>query len=104
MEMNERPRVEVNSPEEIPVFASEDAEHEFWKTHSLGPGMFDGAEPDPDLPLPRTRPTSLRLDNDTVRRLRTLARRKGTGYQTLLRTFVTERLYEEEKREGLVGR
>jgi hypothetical protein len=26
------------------------------------------------------------------------------GYQTLLKEFVIERLYEEEKREGLVGR
>ena len=28
---------------------------------------------------------------------------KGKGYQTLLKEFVVERLYEEEKREGLVG-
>ena len=26
------------------------------------------------------------------------------GYQTLLKEFVMERLYEEEKREGLLGR
>jgi hypothetical protein len=35
-----------------------------------------------------------------VRRLRRLAEKKGTTYQTLLKTFVQERLYEEEKREG----
>ena len=43
-------------------------------------------------------------DADVLTRLRALAaRRKNTGYQTLLKTFVAERLYEEEKREGLVG-
>jgi len=29
-----------------------------------------------------------------------MARRKGKGYQTLLKEFVLERLYEEEKRKG----
>jgi hypothetical protein len=29
-------------------------------------------------------------------------RRKGKGYQTLLKEFVLERLYEEEKREGVI--
>lgn len=51
----------------------------------------------------RTRPVPVRFDADTLRRLRTLAARKGTGYQTLLKTFVMERLYEEEKREGIIG-
>jgi len=31
------------------------------------------------------------------------ARCRDKGYQTLLKEFVAERLYEEEKREGLVG-
>jgi hypothetical protein len=30
-------------------------------------------------------------------------RQKGTKYQTLLKTFVQERLYKEEKREGLIS-
>jgi hypothetical protein len=38
-----------------------------------------------------------------LRRLKTLAERRDKGYQTLLKEFVVERLYEEEKREGLVG-
>ena len=35
-------------------------------------------------------------------RLRVLAARKHMRYQTLLKQFVVERLYEEEKRQGLV--
>ena len=37
-------------------------------------------------------------------RIKVLAARRHKGYQTLLKEFVIERLYEEEKREGLVGR
>jgi hypothetical protein len=46
---------------------------------------------------------SVRLEYDVLNRLRALAKVKGTKYQTLLKTFVAERLYEEERRHGLVG-
>jgi len=51
----------------------------------------------------RSGPIAVRFEDDTVARLKTLAERKGMGYQTLLKTFVQERLYEEEKREGVLG-
>ena len=108
--------------EEIPPFASEAEEHEFWKTHTFGPRLLAEMRPggDPDLPSPdavrayldqqrqrdrgeRTQPIPIRFDADVLKRLRALAARKHTGYQTLLKQFVVERLYEEEKREGLVG-
>jgi hypothetical protein len=38
-----------------------------------------------------------------LRRARSLADHRNTGYQTLLKEFILERLYEEEKREGFVG-
>lgn len=44
----------------------------------------------------KSRPTSLRLGSDLERRLRTLAELKGTSYQTLLKEFVLERIYEEK--------
>lgn len=108
--------------EDIPQFTSEDEEHKFWSTHSLGPGLLadmTGPDFDPDLPSPdevrayvdakrgrgeRTQPIPIRFDADVVKRLRALADRKHTGYQTLLKTFVVERLYEEEIREGLIAR
>ena len=49
----------------------------------------------------RTQPVLVRLDADILDRLRAMADRKGTGYQTLLKRFVTERLYEEERLEGI---
>jgi hypothetical protein len=105
---------------DIPEFHSEAEEHAFWSTHDPGPGLMAeaAAEGDSDLPSPeqmraaldkrrsrrseRTLPLPIRIDADVLKRLRVLAARKQTGYQTLLKMFVVERLYEEEKREGLV--
>jgi hypothetical protein len=50
----------------------------------------------------RTKPVAVRFDEFTLRRLRELAARRNTGYQTLLKEFVVERLYEEERREGII--
>ena len=50
----------------------------------------------------RTTPIAVRFDQFTLMRLRALAALRNTGYQTLLKEFVIERLYEEEKREGII--
>jgi hypothetical protein len=50
----------------------------------------------------RTTPIAIRFDQFTLRRLRTLATLHNKGYQTLLKEFVVERLYEEEKRAGII--
>jgi predicted DNA binding CopG/RHH family protein len=50
----------------------------------------------------RTKPIAVRFDEFTLERLRSLAAKRNTGYQTLLKEFVIERLYEEEKRDGII--
>jgi hypothetical protein len=50
----------------------------------------------------RTTPVAIRFDQFTLMRLKALAALRNTGYQTLLKEFVVERLYEEEKREGII--
>jgi hypothetical protein len=50
----------------------------------------------------RTTPIAVRFDQFTVTRLKALAALRNTGYQTLLKEFVIERLYEEEKRAGII--
>jgi hypothetical protein len=52
----------------------------------------------------RTKPIAIRFDEFTLKRLRALASLRNTGYQTLLKEFVIERLYEEEKRAGIIDR
>jgi hypothetical protein len=99
--------VVINDVSEIPSFQNEDEEHEFWSTHEMSEELWDKLPPVPDDELPpvriTTNPLSVRFPADTVRRLKTLANRKGTGYQTLLKEFVIERLYEEERREGIIS-
>jgi uncharacterized protein (DUF4415 family) len=97
---------EIQSLDEVPRFKSEAEEAEFWATHSLGEKLLDQMEPIPEgelpPPRPRTKPISLRFDKDVLERLKTMAKLKHKGYQTMLKEFVLERLYEEEKREGLL--
>jgi hypothetical protein len=50
----------------------------------------------------RTTPVAIRFDHFTLKRLKALAALRNTGYQTLLKEFIVERLYEEEKREGII--
>ena len=93
--------------DEVPHFASEAEEAEFWATHQLGEGLLGQMGPVPEgalpPPRPRTRPVAIRFDDATLRRLKFLAARRHKGYQTMLKEFVLERLYEEEKRDGIVG-
>jgi CopG antitoxin of type II toxin-antitoxin system len=98
--------IELHSSDPIPAFTSEREEADFWAAHRFGQSFFDqGLADDPDLPppRPRTRPVSIRFDQDTIVRLQAIAAKKNKGYQTLLKEFVAERLYEEEKREGIIG-
>ena len=95
----------IHRLDEIPTFTSEREEAAFWATHALGDAVLShmSAVPEDVIPRPRTRPIPVRFDEDTLRRVKALAARRHNGYQTLLKEFVIERLYEEEKREGLVG-
>lgn len=99
--------IEIHRLEDVPEFASEAEEREFWDTHSFSEELLEQLrEPEPDwMPpvQPRTKPLAVRFDADTIARLKALARKKHKGYQTLLKEFVMERLYEEEKREGLIA-
>ena len=100
-------RATVASLQEVPDFGSEAEEQAWWDEHDLDAAAFERpAERPSHLPPPRPKvrssTTSIRLEADIIKRLKALARKKGTGYQTLLKQFVGERLYEEEKREGLL--
>ena len=97
----------IHSLDEIPTFVSEREEAEYWDTHEFSDELWDSLpEPEADwLPpvRPRSKPVAIRFDESTLTRLKAVARKKHKGYQTLLKEFVMERLYEEEKREGLIA-
>lgn len=83
----------------IPQFGSEQEEAEFWATHDSTQYLKDTEAVDVTFRDARPRKTqiSLRLDADSIDRLRVVAERKGVGYQTLIRMWVMERLAEEQK-------
>ncbi len=96
----------LTDPKQVPENMSEEEARAFWQEHTVTDEYLAKIEVDED-DLPPARPrrasrnTSIRLDDDLTKRLKTLARKKGKGYQTLMKEFVIERLYEEEKRLGL---
>ncbi|WP_052351600.1 hypothetical protein [Deinococcus pimensis] len=92
---------------------------EYWATHEVDASLVEAGRHDPEVQAfaqrlaprsgprtPRTakgvKPTSIRLDADLEERLRVVAARKQIPYQTMLKDFVRERLYEEEKRLKIV--
>ena len=103
--MSDTKRTIITDPNSIPVFASEAEEQAWWDEHELDASLYSRDKERPSyFPKPRTekpKGISLRVEDDVVARLKSLAKKKGMGYQTLLKAFVLERLYEEEKREGV---
>jgi predicted DNA binding CopG/RHH family protein len=80
-----------------PQFASDQEESDFWDTHSSVDYMDDTTEVDATFvdARPRKEQISLRLDRETITRLKALAHKRGIGYQTLIRMWVMERLSQE---------
>lgn len=108
MQIEERAMQTIERMEDIPVFANEDEEHRFWSTHSFSDALLDQMQsvpPEGDDFFPPARPRTtavpIRFSPDVIARTKALAAKRNTGYQTLIKEFVLERLYEEEKRAGL---
>jgi len=84
--------------DKIPKFANDQEEAEFWDTHDSSQ-LLDDTDPI-DVMFVDARPNkkliSFRLDPAAIDRLRTVAKRKGIGYQTLMRMWVMERLNQEQ--------
>lgn len=105
--MSDKKITPLKDPAQVPRGMSEREAREFWDTHEITEEYLEKAGPPREGVLPstraRTRPVSVRLDEDVLRRLKAVAESKRKGYQTMLKEFIAERLYEEEKREGVLG-
>jgi uncharacterized protein (DUF4415 family) len=100
-------KIPLRDPSEIPEHMSEEEARDFWDTHEVTEEYLDKAGPVAADELPpirrrQSKPVAIRFDEDILARLKELAETKHKGYQTLLKEFVVERLYEEEKREGIL--
>ncbi|MBS2967600.1 hypothetical protein J9317_02290 [Metabacillus sp. KIGAM252] len=105
--MDELGRVFIDDLNEIPQNMTEEETKQFWEKHAMSEGLLNEThiEDEEDLPLPRkqsTKPINLRIESDLLSRLQKVAEKKNVPYQTLLKQFVAERVYEEEKREKIL--
>ncbi len=87
----------------IPEFQNEDQEREFWATHSPL-DYFDVLKPQkgsfPNL-KPSTKSVSIRLPEDLLIELKTLANKKDVPYQSLVKMLLARQIVIE--RESLGG-
>ena len=102
-------KIPLRDLSQVPERMSEEEAQEFWDTHEVTEEYLERGGPVAATKLPpvraragRSKPVAIRFDEDVLNRLKALAERKHKGYQTLLKEFVVERLYEEEKREGII--
>lgn len=105
-------------PDQVPEFATEQEERDFWDTHSSAPYFLDGEDvthnPPPELgrgpgregSRARQRPdkehtdlVQLLLREDTIAAIRDLARQRRTSPQALMDAWITERLAQEKQGE-----
>lgn len=92
----------IKDPGAVPQNMTDEESAAYWDSHEITEEFLTRARPlgDSEMPPIRTeaKTITVRIDIDTLNRLQALARQKHKGYQTLLKQFVTERLYEEEKK------
>jgi predicted DNA binding CopG/RHH family protein len=81
----------------IPEFKNEDEEREFWKVHDSTEYMdWHKAERAVFQNLkPSTKTISLRLPESMLAELRQLANKRDVPYQSLIKTFLRERIDQE---------
>ncbi|WP_127585086.1 CopG family antitoxin [Paenibacillus koleovorans] len=91
----------IHSFDEIPKDMSDSEAAEFWSTHALSEELLEASilEDNDDEPPKRvSKSISIRLDQDLLDRIKKLATIRQKGYQSLIKEFLIERLYEEEKK------
>lgn len=84
---------------EIPIHKNEDAEREFWaENDSTDFVNWDEAE---SAVLPKLKPTtrtiSLRISASMLDKIRLVANKRDVPYQSLIKSFLQERIDEELK-------
>jgi len=89
----------VERIEDVPVFATEEEEANFWQTHQFSAALLAAAPEYTDEEAPPARHSAsitLRIDPLLLGRLQRLAQARAMPYQRLLKQFLEQRLVEEE--------
>jgi predicted DNA binding CopG/RHH family protein len=82
----------VKRVKKIPKFRSEKEEADFWATHDSIDYFSETKEVKVKFTRPLKKLVSLRLDENTIDKLKKIAESKGIGYLELVRMWVLENL------------
>ena len=83
----------VKSWEDVPLFANQRAETEYWEGHQLALALLQGSLVGTDSNESTT--ITLRMDPRMLSRLKRLARQRYLNYQSMLKQWAAERLEKE---------
>ena len=81
----------------LPKFSSYKEEAAFWDKHDATEFMSTFKETSLQFPKPRKKLVSMRLPEAEIIGLKQIASKKGIGYLTMIRMWVTERFFREIK-------
>ena len=86
----------------IPVFRNEDEERAFWKTHDSTEFVEWSKAKRVVFPnlKPTTKTISLRLPESIIASLKLLANKRDVPYQSLLKTFLFEKVEKELRHQS----
>ena len=84
----------TTKPSRIPEFASIEEEAAFWDTHSTADYEDKFRPVRVRFAKNLSEGMTIRLDSETLRKVRSLAHEKGIGPTTLIRMWILERLKE----------
>ena len=95
--------MEKTKKPKIPKFKSLEEEARFWDAHDSTDFLGELKPAKLEFPKPRKKLVSMRMPESEIVALKRIAARKGLGYQTLIRMWVTERFFAEigSRREGV---
>jgi hypothetical protein len=84
----------------IPDFKSYEEEATWWETHNLADYQDEFETVDAKFAKNLSHGLTIRLDPETLAKVRTLARKKGIGPTTLIRMWILEDLEKLEKQQA----
>ena len=84
--------------DDIPEFASDKEEAEFWFQHSLDPRLMNASVQRQTVRESTT--ITLRFDPQMLSRIKRLARHRYLNYQSMIKQWLSERLEEEVRKQN----
>ncbi len=81
----------------IPEFKNQEEEREFWATHSSADYWDDTEECSDTFKRPKLKSISLKIDPNTLEKIKVVARKRGLSYNAFIRYLLSRGLENELK-------